>query len=176
LRKIAVGTGPAQSIVCLGLKKLVEPPGCEHLDQIRGSCLIGIALNRRGRAMGRIVAFEGLRGVMACWVMFFHIAAFAGMPFANQLRPAVPVDVFILISGFVIAHLVASKREPYGAFIFRRFMRLYPIYLVALVAAIGLMDIYRHIIFDSPLAPFMQSQSPSEKLSMISGSLRFSAS
>lgn len=108
--------------------------------------------------MGRIVAFEGLRGVMACWVMFFHIAAFAGMPFANQLRPAVPVDVFILISGFVIAHLVASKREPYGAFIFRRFMRLYPIYLVALIAAIGLMDIYRHIIFDSPLAPFMQSQ------------------
>ncbi|MEN2980369.1 acyltransferase [Tistrella bauzanensis] len=108
--------------------------------------------------MGRISAFEGLRGVMACWVMLFHIAAFSGMSFANAIQPDIPVDVFILISGFVIAHLFTAKDEPYGQFIFRRFMRLYPIYLLALALAIGLTEVYRHIIFDSPLSPFMGSQ------------------
>ncbi|WP_372006214.1 acyltransferase [Tistrella mobilis] len=108
--------------------------------------------------MGRIAAFEGLRGIMAGWVMLFHIAAFSAMPFANAMHSGVPVDVFILISGFVITHLVNSRSEAYGQFILRRFMRLYPIYLVALLVAVGLTDVYRYLIFDSSLAPFMETQ------------------
>lgn len=44
----------------------------------------------------------------------------------------IAVDVFIMLSGFVITLLVKRRPEPYGGYIFRRLMRLYPLYLIAL--------------------------------------------
>jgi peptidoglycan/LPS O-acetylase OafA/YrhL len=44
----------------------------------------------------------------------------------------IPVDLFVILSGFVITLLVNKRPEPYRVYIFRRFMRLYPLYLIAL--------------------------------------------
>ena len=47
------------------------------------------------------------------------------------------VAVFVMISGFVISHLLIEKSEPYGAYIVRRLMRLLPAFLVASVLGAG---------------------------------------
>jgi peptidoglycan/LPS O-acetylase OafA/YrhL len=41
----------------------------------------------------------------------------------------------MILSGFVIFHLLERQRESYGAFILRRFFRLAPLYLVVLLVA-----------------------------------------
>jgi peptidoglycan/LPS O-acetylase OafA/YrhL len=43
-----------------------------------------------------------------------------------------------MISGFVIAHLLITKQEPYGGYLRRRTWRIFPIYLVCLVVAIAI--------------------------------------
>ena len=40
------------------------------------------------------------------------------------------VNVFMILSGFVIFKLIEDARESYGVFLARRFFRLYPVYLV----------------------------------------------
>lgn len=47
------------------------------------------------------------------------------------------VKVFIIVSGFVIAHLILTRRERYGLYILRRALRLYPAYLVGLALGIA---------------------------------------
>ena len=46
------------------------------------------------------------------------------------------VQIFMIISGFVIFFLLDKKRESYGQFILRRFFRLYPLYIGLLITAI----------------------------------------
>ena len=46
------------------------------------------------------------------------------------------MDGFIILSGFVITQLLVTRKETYGIFIFRRFMRLFPAFAVCLVLAI----------------------------------------
>ena len=41
--------------------------------------------------------------------------------------------IFIIISGFVITHLIIEKHETYGVYIFRRFMRIFPLFAVTCV-------------------------------------------
>ena len=89
----------------------------------------------------KIACIEGLRGVLALWVLFGHVLAAAGLgagwrgPFAVLAAGGHAVDVFIIISGFVIFYLIDTAGETYGRFIWRRVLRLYPAYLVCLAAA-----------------------------------------
>jgi len=86
---------------------------------------------------------EGTRGWLAWAVVATHISVFTGLtkivPHGVWLH--IPGDdavrVFIIISGFVITHLVLTKAEPYGLYIARRFLRIFPAYLVCL--AIGIL-------------------------------------
>lgn len=90
--------------------------------------------------------FEGLRGLMAWWVVFGHMAQIAGYsgvqnnlawPMAVLLRGSVPVDVFITLSGFVIFSMLSrASGLDYRTYLLGRFFRLYPAYLVALVLAL----------------------------------------
>ena len=89
--------------------------------------------------MKRLTEIEGLRGYLAWWVVAGHIVEFSGKPelpgalgLLNQGPLA--VDVFIVISGFVICYLLDSQREQYGIFILRRALRLLPLFLVACIA------------------------------------------
>ena len=80
-------------------------------------------------------------GVAGC---FSHIKRLLQEGYA-LLRPVIDeigsyaasaVLMFIIISGFVITHLLIEKREKYAPFITRRFLRLYPAYFFCLIAGI----------------------------------------
>ena len=93
--------------------------------------------------MKRFAGIEGLRAVLAWWVVFSHAFGWSGLRNVEHLTAIklaangrIPVYVFVIISGFVITHLVTQKREPYGLYITRRFLRLWP--MMALVISIGI--------------------------------------
>lgn len=96
--------------------------------------------------MERIIELEGLRGLLSLWVFMFHILAITGyfdMFFSREdlhkiLDGATAVDIFIILSGFTICILAFEQREKFSVYIFRRFIRLYPIYLVCIILAFTL--------------------------------------
>lgn len=84
-----------------------------------------------------------MRGLLALWVLAFHVLVIVGgwhwIP--GRLQPAFDgaraVDAFIILSGFVIAGLIVDSRESYPVYIARRFARLYPVFLVCLGLALS---------------------------------------
>jgi peptidoglycan/LPS O-acetylase OafA/YrhL len=95
------------------------------------------------------VAIESLRGWMAWWVVVGHALYLIGGrsylpgPVYDFLsRGDAAVNVFIIISGFVIAHLLITKRENYSIYILRRGFRIFPVYYFCLIAAIFLDQLY----------------------------------
>ena len=56
------------------------------------------------------------------------------------------LDVFFIMSGFVIAKVVTEKQESYGVFILRRFMRLFPAFFAMLLIAILLRPFFGAIL------------------------------
>ncbi|WP_268995436.1 acyltransferase family protein [Microvirga roseola] len=81
----------------------------------------------------RFQAIEGARSLLALWVMFGHLLQQAGLskqvvwPLSVIAGPDDAVRVFIIISGFVITHLVITSNESYGTYIVRRWLRLFPL-------------------------------------------------
>jgi peptidoglycan/LPS O-acetylase OafA/YrhL len=69
-----------------------------------------------------------------CWlVVGVHCAWFGGTHSWIWHKAGVwAVNGFVLLSGYVITLLLLRKRESYRKFIFRRAMRLYPVYAVCL--------------------------------------------
>lgn len=87
----------------------------------------------------KLNGLEGLRGLMCLWVIISHTVTMAALPiYENQglgrliAKGSYAVDVFIILSGFAITYLLLIKNENYKLFIFRRFLRLFPAYIVAL--------------------------------------------
>jgi peptidoglycan/LPS O-acetylase OafA/YrhL len=87
--------------------------------------------------MKKFDAIEGLRGWLAWAVVFSHLAYFSdakgiiGLYLRELGLPA--VLLFLIISGFVITHLIIERPEPYSAYLVRRFMRLFPLFAVTCV-------------------------------------------
>ena len=84
----------------------------------------------------RNAAIEGLRGVSIILVIIFH----AGAPFLKG--GGVGVDVFFVISGFLIKSLLTRERDRVGAinlrnFYMRRLLRLAPAFLLLIVVVCG---------------------------------------
>ncbi len=101
----------------------------------------------------RVPSLDGLRGIAALAVMAFHFNIFflpqAGlstiMPFLN--RAYLAVDLFFLLSGFVMAHvygrqLAANWRAHWRRFALARFVRLYPLFVITLLAMVVLVALY----------------------------------
>jgi peptidoglycan/LPS O-acetylase OafA/YrhL len=92
----------------------------------------------------RIMEFEGLRGCLAWWVVLFHLSLFARLHEGalTKVERMVAlggwqaVELFIILSGFVIALLLDVEKESYVVFISRRFFRLVPVYYVLLLYGI----------------------------------------
>ncbi|MEN9621231.1 MAG: hypothetical protein RL499_1424, partial [Actinomycetota bacterium] len=86
-------------------------------------------------AVGRRLDIQGLRAIAVLLVVVYH----AGLPLSGGF---VGVDVFFVISGFVITLMLqrewrASGRVRFGTFFARRFMRLAPaLALVVLVTVV----------------------------------------
>jgi len=94
--------------------------------------------------MRRLAPIEGLRAWLALWVLVCHAMGFSGYVDDGRLA-GVPkllsegwlaVDVFIIVSGFVIFRLLDTREENFAQFIVRRFFRLYPVYLLLFLLAI----------------------------------------
>lgn len=88
--------------------------------------------------MKRWLAIEGLRAWLAWTVALAHCVQMSGLGQSGPLwfvyHAAAPaVLVFIIISGFVITHLLLERHEPYFVYIVRRFMRLYPLFIATCI-------------------------------------------
>jgi peptidoglycan/LPS O-acetylase OafA/YrhL len=97
--------------------------------------------------MQKIAAVEGLRGWLAWTVVISHIALASNIsaggigPMLGRAGP-VAVMVFIIISGFVISHLIITREEPFRLYIWRRFMRIFPLFAVMCVVGYFTMDLF----------------------------------
>lgn len=76
---------------------------------------------------------ELLRGWAALMVVVAHYRGFAGIDAWPSAFSFTGVDLFFVISGFVFAPYLAGKPVQWDAFLIRRFFRIYPLYLVALL-------------------------------------------
>ncbi len=106
--------------------------------------------------MQRFDGLEGARGWLAWTVVVTHILQLTQItteyPSLNLLRDLgdTAVQVFIILSGFVICHLILEKRETYRVYITRRFLRIYPVYLVCLVLGIFATLWYMEVLTAAP--------------------------
>ncbi len=100
-----------------------------------------------GTAVPRTAAvfpcFDGLRAIAASLVIVVHAAFYAGITTSTSLGPytargEIGVAVFFLISGFLLyrpfaaAHLAGAGAPDVAGFLVRRFLRIVPLYWVAL--------------------------------------------
>lgn len=93
-----------------------------------------------------IGALTGIRGIAAVLVVIYHIYPFSNFPWGlHQLvaRGYLSVDIFFVLSGFVMA-LNYGKLfknglawKAFGTFMLRRLARLYPLYIVFLLLRVG---------------------------------------
>ncbi len=89
----------------------------------------------------KIHQIEALRGLMALWVWLSHILYMASYKSAAPLlillsSGGLAVQVFMVISGFVITLHLSTVKQTYRNYLFHRFMRLYPVYLLCLLLGI----------------------------------------
>jgi peptidoglycan/LPS O-acetylase OafA/YrhL len=94
-----------------------------------------------GNAM-RLRSLDALRGIAAVFVLYYHLTIFF-VPQAHlpQLRGYLAVDLFFLLSGFVMAHVYGSAmsqnyRKCWRQFALARLARIYPLFALTLLAMI----------------------------------------
>ncbi|WP_158244208.1 acyltransferase family protein [Trinickia dabaoshanensis] len=110
--------------------------------------------------VGQIDQLTGLRAFLALWVVTRHLffsfenGAFIdfGMRFTAFDHGYLGVDGFFILSGFILAYNYANGRPlDYRAFIGARFARIYPVHLMTLLGALGLVLVkqyafHKHVI------------------------------
>lgn len=78
-------------------------------------------------------------------VLFHHFHLFVpyiafGNPLASLVNEGhVGIGLFMVLSGFIFSVLTAGQSIQYGQFLFNRFVRIYPLYVFAVVFAVTLM-------------------------------------
>ncbi|HUB14959.1 MAG TPA: acyltransferase [Acetobacteraceae bacterium] len=90
--------------------------------------------------MKRLECLDGLRGVLAVYVMLGHMAPFAVLPaWLIQLlsHGGGAVDVFFILSGMVIVQSLESLAWNPRRFLIARVARTYPVYVVMLALAVA---------------------------------------
>lgn len=91
----------------------------------------------------------GLRGLAALWVVLYHYCSLylpaldAGWLGGLLSRGYLAVDLFFLLSGFVLAHVYTDAAERKGFAFFRAFMRarvarIYPLHLLVLALFVAM--------------------------------------
>ncbi len=106
--------------------------------------------DRTGGKKHRIPEFEGLRGILAAWVIFGHILLFSGFAYTEGLfgiifSPVLGVYVFMMLSGFVVTCALDSGKSTWPDFMRRRFFRIYPVYLICLALSILMIPVSRNV-------------------------------
>ncbi len=106
--------------------------------------------------MGKIRELDDLRGLLAVWVVCVHLLATAGVNpssfgflaplFGEHMR----VQIFCILSGFVIFLMQSRRPESYGTFMMGRLLRIYPAYLVAFVLSVLCADFAMSVLQTAP--------------------------
>jgi peptidoglycan/LPS O-acetylase OafA/YrhL len=95
----------------------------------------------------RWASIEGLRAWLAWIVVAGHCVVSAdyfeaAIPSRLSEAPPICVFIFVIISGFVITHLIVEKQEQYLPYLARRWLRIFPVYAVACIAGYATLPLY----------------------------------
>ena len=93
-----------------------------------------------GLPRSRLECLDGLRGVLAVYVMLGHMAPFGDLPEGLQhslSHGGAAVDVFFILSGLVILRSLSAGGFAAPVFLISRAARIFPVYLVMLAAAVA---------------------------------------
>ncbi len=90
---------------------------------------------------------DGIRGGAALWVLLAHCMIWGGWPGISLPDPKIAVDIFMLVSGFLmfyLAHQRESSEPPEKwnttfKFYIRRFFRIAPLYYLVLLVSFALL-------------------------------------
>ncbi|HVC59780.1 MAG TPA: acyltransferase [Acetobacteraceae bacterium] len=113
--------------------------------------------------MKRLECLDGLRGVLAVYVMLGHMAPFALIPAWIVLplsHGGAAVDVFFILSGLVIVQSLESFGWRGRGFLVARAARTYPVYLAMLAAAAAV----QALPFDFGRLPWLRADSPAHAI------------
>lgn len=92
---------------------------------------------------GKLYSIQILRAIAALSVVLFH-SHFAINPFPKEFRIDIPflykygylgVDLFFVISGFIISHITYNKKFDPASFAIKRFIRIFPLYWIFCILA-----------------------------------------
>ena len=90
--------------------------------------------------MRRLVCLDGLRGVLACYVMLSHTLPFAPLPawlLWTFSHGGAAVDMFFILSGLVIVQSLEAFQYRAQPFLIARVARIYPVFLVLFAFALA---------------------------------------
>ncbi|MCJ8323109.1 MAG: acyltransferase [Rhizobiales bacterium] len=117
----------------------------------------------------RYLELDALRGMAALAVVLFHYTTRYYDFFPNSPVPTLQVNdlgygvnLFFVISGFVISFSAASKNNAF-AFLKGRILRLYPLYWAALIITFATMTIFPHPELTVNFATFIMNFSMLQK-------------
>jgi peptidoglycan/LPS O-acetylase OafA/YrhL len=120
---------------------------------------------------GRIIELDGLRGLAAMSVVVAHY--FGEVPHGFRLFTVgwIGVDVFFVLSGFLIGSIILAHRTSAGfftAFYVRRATRILPIYFATIVLTFAALALLAtgHGSVDAPL-PFISYATFSQNFAMV---------
>ncbi len=91
-------------------------------------------------------SLTGIRGVAACWIVFFHMVPYInindGTWYQSLLNKGyLAVDLFFILSGFVIYTNYANKLTNLASikfFLIKRLARIYPLHIIVLICYLSL--------------------------------------
>jgi peptidoglycan/LPS O-acetylase OafA/YrhL len=90
--------------------------------------------------MKRLECLDGLRGVLAVYVMLGHMAPFAALPawlIGLLSHGGAAVDVFFILSGLVILRSLESHQFATRPFLISRAARIFPVYIAMLAIGVA---------------------------------------
>ena len=109
--------------------------------------------------MKRILELDGLRAILALWVVLVHVSKavfdvndlpLSGIIYDEKTR----VKVFFMISGMVVFGMLKAKNMDFWPYITGRVRRIYPAYLAAIILSLLTIPVsgyaLRTIPFDVP--------------------------
>jgi peptidoglycan/LPS O-acetylase OafA/YrhL len=103
----------------------------------------------KDNSIKKISTVAGMRGLAALWVIMAHCAIWGGYT-GHNLNEKVAVDIFMVVSGFVMMYTTDlihkkesfEKKKNWIKFYIRRFFRIAPAYYIELITALLLSNYF----------------------------------